>query len=96
MGIEQGGWPTAHEILPAPIERVLGVTDKAIELARDFGRFVLRTPEVHPHMSEYFKPEYLPEPQDGEAYQPHVPYSKGQTAAHYVAMAEEARHGNPS
>lgn len=56
-------------VLPAPIERV-------IEVAQRFGRFLLRTPEVHPYMSEHFKPEYPPEPVDGEALQAQLPFSE--------------------
>jgi hypothetical protein len=71
------GFPKHYEVLPAPIERVL-------EVAQRFGRFLFTTPEVHPYMSEHFRPEYPPEPLDGEAM------TKQDTAAYYVAMAKEA------
>lgn len=71
-------FPEQYQILPAPVERVLGV-------AQRFGRFLFTTPEAHPYMSEHYRPEYPPEPTDGEAM------TKEQTAAYYVAMAEQAR-----
>lgn len=48
MGLPEGGWPTAKEVLGAPIERVL-------EVAGRFGRFMLKTPEVHDYMSEHYR-----------------------------------------
>lgn len=72
------GFPKQYEILPAPVERVL-------EVAQRFGRFLFTAPPVHDYMSNHNRPEYPPEPTDGEAM------TKEQTAAHYVAMAEQAR-----
>lgn len=54
------GFPKQYDILPAPVERV-------IEVAQRLGRFLFTTPEVHPYMSEHFRPAYPPEPTDGEA-----------------------------
>jgi len=48
------GFPKQYEVLPAPVERVL-------EVAQKLGRFLFTTPEVHPYMSEHFRPEYPPE-----------------------------------
>ena len=67
------------------------VVNRVVEAAKRFGRFIIETPKAHPHMSDYFKPQYVPEPQDGEPFQPHHPYDREQTAAYYVAMAQQAR-----
>lgn len=56
-------------VLPVPVER-------ALEVAQRFGHFLLKTPEVHPYMSEHFRPEYPAEPVDGEAMQPQLPFAK--------------------
>lgn len=92
MGLPEGGWPTRYEVLPAKAEQII---DRVTEVAGRFGRFILKTPTVHLHMSEHFDYErhgaqamldrQLYEPRDGEAAM-----SKEQTAAHYVAMAREA------
>ena len=81
MAYETGGWPTAYEIIPGydNVKRVA-------EVAKRLGRFLFTTPEAHPYMSEHFRPEYPPEPTDGEA----APSQKELTAAHYVAMARQA------
>lgn len=58
-------FPKHYEVLPAPLER-------GLEVIQRLGRFLFTTPEVHPYMSEHFRPEYPPEPTDGEAYQPRL------------------------
>jgi hypothetical protein len=60
------------------------ITTELKEVAGRIGKFLFTTPEVHPYMSEHFRPEYPPEPLDGEAM------TKQDTAAYYIAMAREA------
>lgn len=47
-------FPEQYQILPAPVER-------GLEVIQRLGRFLFTTPEVHPYMSEHFRPEYPPE-----------------------------------
>lgn len=42
------GFPKHYEVLPAPLER-------GLEVIQRFGRFLLKTPEVHPYMSEHYR-----------------------------------------
>jgi len=35
--------------------------ERITEVAQRLGRFLFTTPEVHPYMSEHFRPEYPPE-----------------------------------
>lgn len=42
------GFPEQYRVLPEVAKRVL-------EVAQRFGNFVLRTPTVHPYMSNHFR-----------------------------------------
>lgn len=47
----------------------LGLTDRIKDVAGRLGRFIFRTPEVKPFMSNHYDKSHF-EPTDGKAYQP--------------------------
>jgi hypothetical protein len=82
------GFPDRYEILPNPLNRLKKIASK---LGHISGR---------PQASViYLSEHYTPEPTDGEALQPQLPFTpltqeKARQVAHYVLMAEQAKYEN--